>query len=320
MFITHEIDAGEMLAEHLKGRRVSPVATAAFANLRHDRDLCPHIADQLSTMLGVYRAYGQEVHDIQSFRDDGVDVLLRHEDRDGQAKRVGIQIKSEDEFRKWEGKKLPLIQVLKAQTAQAQANVHLDRYYILLCVDAVRHKGRIRTVCSEFKNFQQCEIIEPVDILGFYQLSPMDIWVRTARLLCQNDNVLLAATSECDCRDPDLAFFLITLLCQALEGNSSHVDDSRIFEIWKEWEDFAGEAAGSQDRLSDIVWDLNGDGILGGSAGDDYVIQIGHLPNALCALYYDLKVRSSDRGNDLRDNILGLVELSERLGDEDEAD
>jgi len=320
MFITHDIDAGEMLAEHLKGRRVSPVATAAFANLGHDRDLCPHIAGQLSTMLGVYRAYGQEVHDIQSFRDDGVDVLLQHEDREGQEKRVGIQIKSEDEFRKWEDKKLSLIQILKGQTAQATANVRLDHYYILLCVDAVRHKSRIRTVCSELKNFPQCEIIEPVDVLGFYQLSPMDIWVRTTRILCQNDNVLLAATSECDSRDPDLAFFLITLVCQTLGGHLSHVDDGQFFEIWNEWEDFAGKAAGSQDRLSNILWALNGDGILGGSAGDDYSIQIGQLPAALCALYYDLKVRSSDRGDDLRDNILGLVELSERLGDENEFD
>ena len=320
MFITHDIDAGEMLAEHLKGLRVSPVATAAFANLRHDRDLCPHIADQLSTMLGVYRAYGQEVHDIQSFRDDGVDVLLRNEDREGQEKRVGIQIKSEDEFRKWEDKKLSLIQILKGQTAQAAANVRLDRYYILLCVDAVRHKSRIRTVCSELKNFPQCEIIEPVDILGFYQLSPMDIWVRTTRLLCQNDNVLLAATSECDSRDPDLAFFVITLVCQTLGGHFSYVDDDQLFEIWNEWEDFAGKAAGNKDRLSDILWALQGDGILGGSAGDDYSIQIGQLPAALCALYYDLKVRSSDGGDDLRDNILGLVELSERLGDKDELD
>ena len=54
--------------------------------------------------------------------------------------------------------------------------------------------------------------------------------------MCQNDNVLLAATSECDGRDPDFAFFVITLVCQALEGYSSHVDDGRLFEIWNEWE------------------------------------------------------------------------------------
>ena len=148
----------------------------------------------------------------------------------------------------------------------------------------------------------------------------MDIWARTARLLCQNDNVLLAATSDCDSRDPDLAFFLIALVCQALGGHSLSVEDGRLFEIWNEWEDFAGEAAGSQDRLSDILWGLSGEGILGVSAGDDCFIQIGQLPDALCALYYDLKVRSSDRGDDLRDNILRLVELSERLGDEDQFD
>ena len=56
MFITNELDAGQMLAEHLKGRRVSPAATAVLVDLRHDRDLGPQISDQRSTMLAAYRA------------------------------------------------------------------------------------------------------------------------------------------------------------------------------------------------------------------------------------------------------------------------
>lgn len=314
MFITHEMDAGEMLAEHLKGRRVSPAATAAFADLRHDRDLCPHIANQVNTMLGVYRAYGHEVHDIQSFRDDGVDVLLVYEDKDGEERKVGIQIKSEDEFRQWEAKKLSLIQILKGQAAQAVANVRLDAFYVVLCVDAVRHRQRIRNVCSELKNFSQCEIIEPIDALGFYQFDPMDLWARTTRILCNRDVVLRRATSESDARAPDVAFFTITLLCQAFEG-MLHVDDARLFEIWNEWEEFAGAAAGDQDRLSDILWELNGDGMLSGESSEDYTIQINRLPQALSALYFDLKVRSDGFGG-LADHIISLVELAARLLDD----
>lgn len=319
MFITHEMDAGEMLAEHLKGRRVSPAATAAFADLRHDRDLCPHIADQVNTMLGVYRAYGQEVHDIQSFRDDGVDVLLRYEDKDGQERKVGLQIKSEEEFRQWEVKKLPLIQILKGQAAQAVANIRLDAFYVVLCVDAIRHRQRIRNVCSELKNFSPCEIIEPTDALGFYQMAPMDLWARTTRMLCHRDVVLRAAASESDAMAPDVAFFTITFLCQAF-GGSLHVDDARLFDIWNEWEEFAGAAAGDQDRLSDILWELNGDGILGGEVGEDFTIQISLLPQALSALYFDLKVRSPDSFSHLAGHIIGLVELADRLVDDEDAE
>jgi hypothetical protein len=317
MFITHEIDAGEMLAEHLKGRRVTPTATAAFVDLRHDRDLCPHFANQVNTILGVYRAYGQKVHDIQSFRDDGVDVLLVYEDKDGQERKIGLQIKSEEEFRQWEAKKLPLIQILKGQAAQAVANVRLDAFYIVLCVDAVRHQKRIRNVCSELKNFSRCEIIEPIDALGFYQTKPMDLWARTTRMLCNRDVILGRAKSEADARAPDVAFFTIALLCQAFEG-SLRVDDARLFDIWNDWEEFAGTVAGDQNRLSDILWELNGDGVLGGEVGDDYTIQVNRLPHALSALYFDLKVRASDHFSNLTDHMISLVELMERMVDDED--
>lgn len=316
MFITHEIDAGEMLAEHLKGRRVAPTATAAFANLRHDRDLCPHFADQVNNILGVYRAYGHKVHDIQSFRDDGVDVLLVYEDKDGQERKVGLQIKSEDEFRQWEAKKLSLIQILKGQAAQAVANVRLDAFYIVLCVDAVRHQKRIRNVCSELKNFSRCEIIEPIDALGFYQTEAIDLWARTTRMLCNRDVILGRATAEADASAPDVAFFTIALLCQAFEG-SLRVDDARLFDIWTDWEEFAGTAAGDQDRLSNILGELNGDGVLGGEIGEDYTIQINRLPQALSALYFDLKVRASDPFSDPKGHIISLVELMDRLVDDE---
>ena len=313
MFITNEMDAGQMLAEHLKGRRVSPEATAAFVDLRHDRDLCPHISDQVNTMLAAYRAYGQEVHDMQSFRDDGVDVLLTYDDKDGTKRKVGIQIKSDDEFRQWEAKKLQLLQILKGQIATAFANVRVDDFYVVLCVDAIRHRSRIRTVCSELKNFPRCHIIEPIDALGFYQMQPMELWSRTVRLLCNRDVVLRSATDECDARAPDVAFFTITLLHQAFDGNL-RVDDARLFDIWNEWEEFAGAAAGEPDRLAEILGELLGD-VLGGEVGQDYSIQIDGLPKALCALYFDLKVRS-DAFDGPESDIIGLVQLADRLADD----
>jgi len=311
MFITNELNPGEMLAELFRGRRVPRDETSIFDELRHDRDLCPRFAHQINTMLDVYRAYGHEVHDTQSPRDDGIDVLLRYSNRKGEERRAGFQIKSEDEFRQWEARKLPLMQILKAQHASALANVHVDDYYILLCVDAVRHQKRIRTVCSEMKNFRPCTIVEPIDLVDFYEMDGLDLWGRTTRLLCQNDRVLKMATDETNSETPDFAFFLIRLVYDAFGGLQT-VLDKTLFEAWSDWEDFANGEAGHQDRLADILSRLLGTGILS-DEGADYRIVIDRLPVALCALYFDLRVRVLDDTEKLRLHILNLVDLKSRL-------
>ena len=312
MFITDKLNPGEMLAELLKGGRLQPEETAQFQDLRHDKDLCPQVAKQVSTMLEVYKAYGQEAHDIQSFRDDGIDVILRYEDRKGTSKVAGIQIKSEDEFQQWEAKKLPLIQILKGQFATAVANVQVEQFYLILCVDAVRHRKRIRTLCSELKNFRPCEIIEPSNALNFYRLDPMEIWTRTIRLLCSQDRVFEAAKKEINNEDPDTAFFLITLVCQAL-GESYAVDDDRMSDIWSDWESFSGEKSGLPERIADVLGALEDGGILEHTGSGSYTLQVSQLPPALCALYYDFRIRAAEPFAEISESILGLVGLKDRL-------
>lgn len=321
MFITDELNPGEMLAELFQGSRVRAAATQAFAGLKHDKDLCPRFAEQLSIMLGVYKAYGHEVHDIQSFRDDGVDILMKYETKDGLERRAGLQIKSEDEFRQWEEKKLSLPQILKAQFSTAVHNVGLNDFYVVLCVDADRHRSRIRTLCSELKNLTPCKIIEPVDVLDFYEMGAMDLWSRTSRLLCAHDLVLEAATSEADAEEPDVAFFTIALICDAFRG-SGKVDDARLVDIWAAWEELACEEAGEPDRLSDILGQLENNAILEYDGAASYDIRVGNLPKALCALYFDLKVRAADVWTDPRRHLVSLVGLNRRAAfddaDEDE--
>lgn len=116
MFITENINPGEMLAELLKWRRVREVATVRFANWKHDKHLCPKLTDRLNAMLTVYRAYGHQVHDVQGFHDNGIDVLMKYEDKDGNERKAGIQIKSEDEFRRWERASSTLSRRLRRST------------------------------------------------------------------------------------------------------------------------------------------------------------------------------------------------------------
>jgi hypothetical protein len=51
MFITNEMNPGEMLAEILKGRRVDPHDTARFADKMHDR-LCVRIGRKCAAVGG----------------------------------------------------------------------------------------------------------------------------------------------------------------------------------------------------------------------------------------------------------------------------
>ncbi len=318
MFITDELNPGELLAELMKGRRVTPEATGRFARLKHDKDLCPKFSLQVNTMLDVYRAYGHEAHDIQGFSDDGVDVLLKYEDRNGQSRRAGIQIKSEDEFVQWERKTLPLISKLKAQHGEAVANVGVDEFYIVPCVDAVKHQSRIRTLCSQLKNFKPCTIIEPTDALGLFEMDGMEIWARSTRLLCAHDKVLTSAIDELDAEAPDTAFFLVALVCQAF-GGDLQVKTTDLTDLWSEWEDFAGEAAGRSERVSDILATLQDAGVLK-YVGWDYELAVDRLPTALCALYFDQKVRALDVRSELRHHLLSLVALADRLEPEVEED
>ena len=316
MFITQNMTPGEMLAELFKGRRVSSYATDVFAELRHDKDLCPRIAKQISVMLDVYRAYGNEVHDIQSPRDDGIDILFRYEDKNGNERRAGIQIKSEDEFRQWEAGKLPLAQILKSQHASAMANVRLDEYYIILCVDAVRHQRRIRSICSELKNFRPATIIEPIDIFDFYEMSSIDVWARATRLLCHNDTVLKKATEEIEAEVSDVAFFMVDFVCRAL-GDSYDVDNNYLFQLWSEWVELNDNVDEDRDRLAEILVDFTNNGIIEYN-GVSYTLHVSQLPKGLCALYFDLCVRTPDNSINMREKIIKLLDMDVSLDEKDE--
>lgn len=280
MFITDELNPGELLAELLKGRRVSSDDTAEFAALRHDRDLCPGFKTRLSAMLDVYAAYRQDAHDIQGMRDDGVDVLLTYRDADGMDRRAGLQIKSDDEFDKWASKKLELMMKLKGQYASAMQNARIDDYYVVLCVDETKHRKRIRMLASELKNFGHCTIIEPREAMGFLDMTETAVVARTTRLLCRDDKVLNAAIAEADREEPDVAYFMVALVCRAMEGRGE-VADEDLAVLWSDWCELHAGATGDS-RLGRVVSELTGSGVLDESL-PAYKIQIENLPVAICA-------------------------------------
>jgi len=266
---------------------------------------------EISLDENISRRDDQEVHDIQGFHDNGVDILLKYETRDGNVRRAGIQIKSEAEFRDWEAKRLDMIKTLKSQYSEAFEDARVHEYYIVLCVDAVRHQERIRTLNAKMMNYKNCSIIEPIDILDLLEADNLAVTRRVTRLLCQNDRVLNGAIEALNAEDVDVAFFIITLMCQAFDGDLL-VSQVRLKEIWTEWEDFAKDRAGSDERLMLVLSALDTAGTLSDD-GDGWSINVDQLPTALCALYFDQKFRIRDANADLADYLVGLVDLQGRL-------
>jgi hypothetical protein len=316
MFVTENLTPVQAMVELMKGPKARPEQTVRFAKLKHDKDLCPRFRDHLDSILEVYRAYRTDVHDIQGMRDDGVDVLVRFTDDDGTEHKAALQIKSDDEFVQWEKKTLDLPNKLKAQYATAISNVRVEDYFLVLCVDAVHHRKRIRLLCSELKNYQHLTIIEPADALGFYDMTGLDRWIRTTRLLCQRDRILMAATDELDGEFVDVAYFIVTLVCQAFEDELD-VGQNRLVSIWHDWTEFAEDSESSGERLGDVLGSLLGAGILK-VGGAEYVISVDRLPTAVCGLYFDQKVRSLQVDGDLRGHLALLTGLADRLQPDDE--
>ncbi|WP_296173534.1 hypothetical protein [uncultured Brevundimonas sp.] len=312
MLISHELTPGEMLAELLKGRRVTPKDTARFKVLRHDRDLCPIFKSHLKAMLDVYAAYRQDAHDMQSIRDDGVDVLLKYQDRDEVDRRAALQIKSNDEFDKWEKGTLALPMIAKAQYSAAVENAQIEDYYLILCVDEIRHRKKVRSLLSEFKNYKRCTIIEPCDALGFIEMSEHEVVARVTRLLCRDDVVLTAAVDELDREAPDTAYVLLAIVCQGLRGELK-VDGGTLNTIWAEFLEFAPHLE-RDDRLGGVLSDLQGAGVLRWEGESDF-IEIQNLPKAVCALYFDRKVRGLEPDGDIFTSLLHLLEVADRLAD-----
>lgn len=303
MFITHQLTPLEVLSELVNLKFASSEDTQRFARLGHDKDLCPGFRDRVDAMLETYKSHRCDVQDIQGMRDDGVDVLLRYCDEEDH--RIGLQIKSYKEIEDWRMKRdKNFVMRLKAQLATAVTNADIDYYYVLLCADENIHKTQIRTICSELKNFENVRIVRPREALAFFELD--GIWISSfvTRMLCKSDVLLKDAIDVASKMEPDLAFIKLTLMCMACEGQVQVTQDN-LFEVYSEWTDLAPAVDTEKDRLSDLLWDLDGAG-LDMSVGELDALRISEFPTSWTALYFDQFHRH--RG-EVRDRLAVLLDI-----------
>jgi len=303
MFVTNELSPLEMLSELVSLNGVSSEDTKRFAELRHDKNLCPGFRDQIETMLGTYKSHRTDVQDTQGIRDDGVDVQLRYY-QDGNH-RVGLQIKSHKEIEDWKTKRDDhFVMRLKSQLSAAVANADVDFYFVLLCTDEIAHQKQIRFICSELKQFDNVRIVRPIQALTFFELDNSWISAFVTRKLCKSDPLLEAARTEACSMVGDHAFILLTLMCMASEGQR-FVTQEQIFEIYDEWTELVASAASVHERLGDLLWQLDSNGLSVTTDGVDR-LSIADFPTSWTALYFDQKHRL---GGDIRTRLVQLLEI-----------
>jgi hypothetical protein len=303
MFITNELSPLEMLSELVSLNGVSSEDTKRFAELRHDKNLCPGFRDQVETMLGTYKSHRTDVQDTQGIRDDGVDVQLRYY-QDGNH-RIGLQIKSHKEIEDWKTKRdTHFVMRLKSQLSAAVANADVDYYFVLLCTDEIVHQKQIRSICSELKQYDKVRIVRPSQALTFFELDKTWISAFVTRTLCKFDPLLEAARTEACSMEGHHAFILLTLMCMASEGERL-VTQEQIFEIYDEWTGLVAPATSVHERLDDLLWQLDGKGLNVAIDGADG-LNIANFPTSWTALYFDQKHRL---GGDIRARLAQLIEI-----------
>jgi hypothetical protein len=102
----------------------------------------------------------------------------------------------------------------------------------------------------------------------------------------------------------------VSLICHAFQQDA-RIDQGGLHAILWDWSKLVAEKAGSEIDISIILEGLTNNGVLVFDE-PDYTIDIKALPHGICALYFDLIVRGLASETDVRDYIVGLLELDER--------
>jgi len=290
MYLTETIDPLALVSEMLCREEVSEDETGRFAGYRHNKDLCPGFRKRILRILGTYEKHRIDVHDVQGFQDEGVDVAIRFDADEGTTK-LGLQIKSFDEIKKWKDKKDPaFLSRLRNQYTQALHDAKVSFIYIVLCTDAIVHREQVRIVANAFQDYPQVKVIVPEAALAFFRMDDLEIDVEVTRILCARDFVLREARRAVSGFPPGGASLAINLIYRALAGETRMTHD--------EYSEILIDAAAEEDDADpqDLIEAMNRSLVEDVGIHEDYRIVPDAFP-AVCALYYDQVARFSSRSD-----------------------
>ena len=287
MFVTENLSPLALLSELLCGDLADEESTRRFADLAHNKDLCPDFRKRILRIFSTYQKHRFDVHDVQAQMDKGVDVFVSIDGDDGPVA-IGLQIKSDKEIVDWKaGRSKDFISRLRNQYTQALQERRIDQYYLVLCADAVAHRDHLREITTRFAEYDRLKIVMPDAAFGFFGMSEIELDVAVTRLLCARDFVLKEAQRAVGGLPPGGLSLAIDLIFRALAGETKMTHE--------EYSELVLDAAGMEDdadpeRLTEA---MNRSLVEDVGVHDDYRIVPDAIP-AVCALYYDQLARHGD--------------------------
>lgn len=166
--------------------------TTEFYSLKHNTDLCPSIKDKIDDIVSKYNKYRTITYDIQGFKDEGTDVVVRLNYKDD-TKYICFQVKSNDDLK--DANYLPKIKAQALDTQNSYGNNLLD-YYILVCCDVTSNNvkksniNKLRQIEAAFNKVEKVHIIEPQYVMGFLKISSLQIDVVIKNKMSDEDIII----------------------------------------------------------------------------------------------------------------------------------
>lgn len=210
------------IANAMTMRSAPPDAREWLVTLRHNDDLCPRLKGKLDQLLAAHDRESHVVYDIQSPRDEGVDVIVRVTDEESDRPTyLGFQVKSEDDFRRG-----GVLSILKDQYfAAGSAYRSVERYYILLAADQRKHQQVIREIAREFVKKSDVRVVEPPQVAAFLRLNAAGCTSVATQGARTGDPLVVEAQAILRPLTPTQAATLVVLVDRQLRGVSTEVKD-----------------------------------------------------------------------------------------------
>ncbi len=205
--------------------RIAPLkATQKLAPLRHDRHLLPRINRQLAALLDGFHRDTQATADIQGFRDEGTDLLVKLQHDDKSKRYVCVQVKADNE----------LVESGLANTLILQWQRSVERfdplhYFIVLAGDMslTSRQRAVRAVENAFAKKPKVSVVPPPYLASFLRLRRVELEALVTLVAHRGDPLVEEARlALASATAPQAALILLVAAHVA-----THPDAMRVSEV-----------------------------------------------------------------------------------------
>jgi hypothetical protein len=283
----------------------SPVS---FSHLQRDSDLYPAFHDKAERILASFEKYRPITYRVEQEPD--ADIMMRYSSPtilQGKERYIGIGITSFDEFEKDDD----LVSKIKTRIQRAGRGhgEKLDRYFLLLCTDDRKHKGKIQAIREALAADTAVVVVEPANAWFFYAMEETVIDAVSDQLLYPNDYVRQQAREQITDIGKRKLILLLSCLVHAIEEmkNFSVADEFVIHN--DHLHDFEAIHPGDYGPSLDEVAAMEGQFFFRDADVEGLRIYQDSV-SAVIALYYDAKVRYGHKADEAVQYLFTLLEGS----------